>query len=169
MNRSIFTKTFGGLGAGLALLGMTAKADDHGVAYDHSVVYTMDNAAGANHVLVFQQDEHGALHGAGSVSTGGSGTGGGLSDQGSVILSHDGQWLFVCNAGSDEISVFSTAHNQLQLVDKVGSGQNAVHIHENPLGKSRIETIEEPASITFGILATIAEKNIHLAHGSVFP
>jgi len=130
MNQSIFTKTFSGLGLGLALLGATAKADDH------SVVYTMDNAAGANHVLVFQQDEHGALHGAGSVATGGGGTGGGLSDQGSVILSHDGQWLFVCNAGSDEISVFSTAHNRLQLVDKVNSGGQmpvSLALHHNLL------------------------------------
>jgi 6-phosphogluconolactonase len=130
MNQSIFTKAFSGLGLGLALLGSTAKADDH------SVVYTMDNAVGANHVLVFQQDEKGALHGTGSAATGGGGTGGGLSDQGSVILSHDGQWLFVCNAGSDEISVFSTAHNRLQLVDKVSSGGQmpvSLALHHNLL------------------------------------
>jgi 6-phosphogluconolactonase len=136
MNRSIFAKTFGGLGVGLALLGVTAKADDHGAADDHGVVYTMDNAAGANHVLIFQQDEHGALHGAGSVATGGDGTGAGLSDQGSVILSHDGQWLFVCNAGSDEISVFSTADNRLQLVEKVNSGGQmplSLALHHNVL------------------------------------
>src|SRR6267142_195168 len=130
MNQSIFTKAFSGLGLGLALLGATAKADDQ------SVVYTMDNAAGANHVLVFQQDKKGALQGAGSVATGGSGTGAGLSDQSSVILSHDGQWLFVCNAGSDEISVFSTAHNRLQLVDKVSSGGQmpvSLALHHNLL------------------------------------
>jgi 6-phosphogluconolactonase (cycloisomerase 2 family) len=116
MNCSVFTKTFSGLGLGIVLMGSTAKADDH------SVVYTMDNAVNANHVLVFQQDENGTLHGAGSVATGGGGTGAGLSDQSSVILSHDGQWLFVCNAGSDEISIFSTADSRLQLVDKVNSG-----------------------------------------------
>jgi 6-phosphogluconolactonase (cycloisomerase 2 family) len=130
MNQSIFTKLCSGLGLGLALIGTTTKADEV------KAVYTMDNAAGGNHVLVFQQDEHGALHAAGSVATGGSGTGGGLSDQGSVILSHDGQWLFVCNAGSDEISVFSTAHNRLQLVDKVSSGGQmpvSLALHHNLL------------------------------------
>jgi 6-phosphogluconolactonase len=130
MNRSVFTKTFSGLGLGLALIGSTAKADDH------SVVYTMDNAVDANHVLVYQQDENGALHGAGSVATGGGGTGAGLSDQNSVILSHDGQWLFVCNAGSDEISVFSTADNGLRLVDKVSSGGQmplSLALHHNVL------------------------------------
>jgi 6-phosphogluconolactonase (cycloisomerase 2 family) len=130
MNRSIFTKTFSGLGLGLALMGSMAKAD----AY--SVVYTMDNAVNANHVLVFQQDENGALHGAGSVATGGGGTGTVLSNQSSVILSHDGQWLFACNAGSDEISVFSTADNRIQLVDKVNSGGQmplSLALHHNVL------------------------------------
>jgi 6-phosphogluconolactonase (cycloisomerase 2 family) len=39
-----------------------------------------------------------------------------------VVLSRDGHWLFVCNAGSDEVSVFAVAPQGLQLVDKVNSG-----------------------------------------------
>ena len=89
MKHASITKLFSGIGLGLALIGTTLKADEV------KTVYTMDNAAAGNHVLIFQQDEHTALHAAGSVATGGSGTGGGLSDQGSVILSHDGKWLFV--------------------------------------------------------------------------
>ncbi len=116
MNRSLFTKLSSGLGLSLALLGTTVRADEEGA------VYTMDNAASANHVLVFQRAENGQVTSTGSVSTGGTGTGAGLADQGSVLLSNDGRWLFVCNAGSDDISVFAIAPGGLQLSDKVSSG-----------------------------------------------
>jgi 6-phosphogluconolactonase len=124
---------------GLVLVGAKAKADEPSFTTDApGVVYTMDNAAGANHVLIFRQDDHGALQAAGSVATGGAGTGAnlGLPDQNAVVLSHDGKWLFVCNAGSDEISVFSTEQGGLQLVDKVSSaGQMplSLALHHNLL------------------------------------
>jgi 6-phosphogluconolactonase len=118
MNRTLFTKLCSGLGLSLALIGTTAKADEEGA------VYTMDNAASANHVLVFQRTENGQITSVGSVATGGTGTGAGLSSQGSVLLSQDRHWLFVCNAGSDEISVFAIARGGLQLADKVSSGGN---------------------------------------------
>jgi 6-phosphogluconolactonase (cycloisomerase 2 family) len=110
------TKRLSRLGFGLALLAFTANADQE------SVIYTMDNAAAANHVLAFQLGKKGELTSAGSVATGGLGVGAGLSSQGSVLLSHDGKWLFVCNAGSHEISVFTTAHRGPRLVDRVNSG-----------------------------------------------
>src|SRR5207248_1408018 len=103
MNCSSLTKRYSGLGLSLALLGSTVKAEADGA------VYSMDNAATANHVLVFQRAENGQLISGGSVATGGAGTGAGLSSQGSLVLSHDGRWLFACNAGSDEISVFAVA------------------------------------------------------------
>jgi 6-phosphogluconolactonase (cycloisomerase 2 family) len=107
----------------LALLAATATADEGGA------VYTMDNAAGANHVLVFQRGENGGLTGAASFATGGAGAGAGLSSQGSVLLSRDNRWLFVCNSGSSEISVFAVAREGLTLTDKVDSGgQNPVSL-----------------------------------------
>jgi len=116
MNRISSAKLYSGLGLSLGLLGTTLKAGEAGA------VYTMDNAASANHVLVFQRAENGQITSAGSVATGGAGNGAGLSDQGAVLLSQDGRWLFVCNAGSDEISLFAIAPGSLQLVDKVSSG-----------------------------------------------
>lgn len=107
---------FCGLGFSLAILATTATATDRGA------IYTMDNAAGANHVLVFQRGENGVLIGAGSFATGGAGAGAGLSSQGSVLLSSDNRWLFVCNAGSSEVSVFAVTGEGLSLSDKVGSG-----------------------------------------------
>jgi 6-phosphogluconolactonase (cycloisomerase 2 family) len=67
----------------------------------------------------------GSLSVANSYATGGVGLGTaeGLPSQGSVLLSPDGNWLFVCNAGSDDISVFETLPGgELQLTDRVGSG-----------------------------------------------
>lgn len=120
------------LGLGFVTMGTTLRADEPGF------VYTMDNAAGANHVLIFQRDHEGSLQAAGNVATGGSGTGTsqGLPDQNSIVLSHDGRWLFVCNPGSDNISVFSTEHGGLQLVEKVNSGGQmplSLALHHNLL------------------------------------
>jgi len=37
-------------------------------------------------------------------------------------LSGDGRWLFVCNAGSSEVSVMAVSRNGLEVADKVSSG-----------------------------------------------
>lgn len=138
MNSITISRMVGCFGLGLTLMGASAKADEHGFFFEGpSVIYTMDNAASANHVLIYRQDNHGALQSAGSVATGGTGTGTslGLPDQNSIVLSHDGRWLFVCNAGSDSVSVFST-DGGLQLVDQVNSGGQmplSLALHHNLL------------------------------------
>jgi DNA-binding beta-propeller fold protein YncE len=118
MKKLLSTKCLTGLTLGLGLLVGTAKSEEGGA------IYTMDNAATGNNVLVFQRDEKGALTSAGSFATGGTGTGTqpGLPSQGPVLLSRDGRWLFVCNAGSDEVSVFAVSRDGLTLTDKVPSG-----------------------------------------------
>jgi 6-phosphogluconolactonase (cycloisomerase 2 family) len=98
----------------------------------------MDNAAAGNHMLVFERSENGALTGAGSFATGGNGTGtaAGLPSQSSVTLSQDSRWLFVCNAGSDEISVFAVTPHGVQWTDKVASGGQrpiSLTFHQNLL------------------------------------
>lgn len=98
-------------------MGTSAKADDN------DAIYTMDNAAGSNRVFAFQREENGGLLQQGSFVTGGSGSGAGLSSQGSVVLSRDGAaGYFVCNACSSEISVMAITRQGLQLADKVSSG-----------------------------------------------
>lgn len=118
MKKSLFANCFTCLTLGLGLLTGSAKAEDGGA------LYTMDNAAAGNHVLAFQRNEHGGLVNAGSFTTGGTGTGttAGLPSQGSVLLSRDGRWLFVCNAGSSEISVLAVSRGGVTLTDKVASG-----------------------------------------------
>lgn len=105
-----------GLGVGLVALATSATAEQS------AIIYSMDNAAVTNHVMVFHRDVHGQLNPMAQVATGGAGTGAGLSSQGSVVLSHDGRWLIVCNAGSDEISVFAAKGGVLELTDRVNSG-----------------------------------------------
>lgn len=86
------------------------------------VVYTSTNATTGNEVVVFARASNGTLSPAGRVATNGTGTGGGLGNQGAVTLSKNGRWLFVVNAGSNEISVFAARGTALKLVDKVSSG-----------------------------------------------
>ena len=118
MKRLLFANCFAYLTFGLGLLAGTANAEDSGA------LYTMDNAASGNNVLAFQRGEHGGLSSAGSLAAGGTGTGTatGLPSQSSVLLSRDGRWLFVCNAGSGEISVLEVSRRGLTVTDKVASG-----------------------------------------------
>jgi len=85
-------------------------------------VYTMSNGAEGNSVLVFERDPGGKLTPAGEYSTGGDGTSDGLGNQGAVILDPANRWLFVVNAGSDEVSVFAVGENDLTLVGTTDSG-----------------------------------------------
>src|SRR2546426_11798060 len=49
------------------------------------------------------------------------GTGTGLGNQGGLVLSQNGSWLLVDNAGSNDISVFQVSHRSLRLTDKTDS------------------------------------------------
>jgi 6-phosphogluconolactonase len=85
-------------------------------------VYTMSNAAQGNSVLVFNRRNNGHLEPAGVFATGGLGTGGGLGNQGAVVLDQSDRWLFVVNAGSYEISVFEVRAAGLQHIETIASG-----------------------------------------------
>jgi len=131
MNRKSFLKL---TALGLALLPGLAFSND--AAWNQGAVYTMDNSTDGNHVLAYQRAADGSLSPAGSFETGGTGTGGGLGNQSAVVLSPNGRWLFVCNAGSDEISVFRITPQGLHLTDKVVSeGRRPVSLalHRNLL------------------------------------
>ena len=84
-------------------------------------VYLLDNAVAGNNVVVYNRGSNGNLTGAGSFSTGGNGTGGGLGSQGAITLSEDNNYLFACSAGSNEVSVFNVNGTNLTRVDKVSS------------------------------------------------
>src|SRR5260370_19334167 len=118
----------------LALLPSGLLADDN--TWNTGAVYTMDNATNGNHVLDYRRAANGAVTPAGVFETGGLGSGGGLGNQGAVVLSRDGNWLFVCNAGSDEISLFALTPSGLVLADKESSGGRrpvSLAVHHNLL------------------------------------
>lgn len=88
-------------------------------------VYTMTNAPDGNQVVIFERDDDGTLTKAGSISTGGMGSGGGLdplASQNSLVLSTDNRWLLAVNAGSHDISVFRVRPDGLTLVNTIDSG-----------------------------------------------
>ncbi len=85
-------------------------------------VYTITNAASGNEVLVYDRSADGSLTFQGSYPTDGLGSGAGLGSQDAVVLSDEQHWLFVVNAGSNQISSFAVKRDGLELVDVVDSG-----------------------------------------------
>jgi 6-phosphogluconolactonase len=86
-------------------------------------VYVQTNDVGNNEVVAFRRSDDGSLASLGRFSTGGRGTGEPhLPSQGSVLLTDDGRWLLVANAGSDEVSVFAVESDGLRLTGRIASG-----------------------------------------------
>jgi hypothetical protein len=86
-------------------------------------VYVQTNDAAENEIVAFGRVEDGTLAPIGRYATGGRGTGEPhLASQGSVVLSEDGRWLLVVNAGSDELSLFEIEPDGLRLADRVSTG-----------------------------------------------
>ena len=71
---------------------------------------------------MYDRAPDGELSFAGAVATGGTGSGSGLGNQGAVTLSDDERWLFVVNAGSNDVSVFRVRSDGLRLTDREPSG-----------------------------------------------
>ncbi len=94
----------------------------HGFRDPGGLVYTLSNQPDDNRVLTYARNADGALVPAGSFSTGGRGTGGGLGNQGAVILSESGRFLFAVNPGSHDVSMFAVQRHGLRLVERVSSG-----------------------------------------------
>ncbi len=94
-----------------------ASGDGHAGA-----VYVSTNSPAGNEVLVFPRERNGRLGAPEAFATGGLGTGGGLGNQGAVVLNRAKRRLFVVNAGSNELSVFAVRPRGLELLDRVASG-----------------------------------------------
>lgn len=85
-------------------------------------VFVMSNATTGNEILVFFRDFNGYLTEAGSYPTGGLGTGGGLGNQGGIVISPSQNWVLAVNAGSNSISVFEIKPFGLRFVGVYPSG-----------------------------------------------
>jgi 6-phosphogluconolactonase len=92
---------------------------------DEGAVYVTTNDASGNSVKAFSRAANGSLSPLGTFATGGLGVGGGtdpLTSQGAAALSPDHKFLFVVNAGSNDVSVFRIKKDGLKLVDREPSG-----------------------------------------------
>lgn len=87
-----------------------------------NMLFTMSNGTAENEVLIFSRSAEGTLTRQGQVSTGGTGTGSGLENQGALTLSEDGRFLAVTNAASNNISVFRLNGGALERTALVSSG-----------------------------------------------
>lgn len=99
----------------------------------NGAVFSMTNAADGNEVVVYHRDNSdGTLKLMGYEATGGLGRVvrvppnytpiDALGTQYPMVLSRNNRFLFVVNAGSDEISSFRVDHNGLTLIDVIPSG-----------------------------------------------
>ncbi|MDP9009384.1 MAG: lactonase family protein [Pseudomonadota bacterium] len=86
------------------------------------MVFTMTNATTGNSVQVYSRSSDGTLVNFQSLSTGGTGVGHGLENQGAVALSRDGQFLYVVNPGSNDLTAFQVMDTGVQLTDRIPSG-----------------------------------------------
>jgi 6-phosphogluconolactonase len=85
-------------------------------------VYTLSNSPGSNEVLAYHRAADGQLTFNAAYATGGTGTGGGLGNQGAVILADHGDVVLAVNAGSNSISSLKITGNGLNLKSTVSSG-----------------------------------------------
>jgi 6-phosphogluconolactonase len=100
---------------------MSNQRTDMGAAA--AAVYVQTNDAAKNEVVAFRRYADGGLALRGRYETGGRGTGKPhLASQSSVVISGDGRWLLVVNAGSDELSLFTIEDDGLLLAGRIGSG-----------------------------------------------
>ena len=85
-------------------------------------VYTLSNAVAENKVLVYRRGTNGSLTYEDAFSTSGTGTGGGLGNQGALMLTADGGGLLAVNPGSNSLSSFKMNGNGLKLKSTINSG-----------------------------------------------
>jgi 6-phosphogluconolactonase len=94
---------------------------------DNGSVFVMSNAADDNKILVYSRAANGLLTSAGRFSTGGKGTGGGLGSQNALM--RYGNFLFACNAGSNDFTVFKIRGTYLtRLLTMPSNGTRPISI-----------------------------------------
>lgn len=108
----------------LATAASYGENDEEGLGEGGKHVYTLSNKVSGNAVLDFARSSNGTLTYKASYTTGGTGTGGGLGNQGAVIITDDKEdnLLLAVNPGSNSISSFKIKENGLQLQSTVSSG-----------------------------------------------
>jgi 6-phosphogluconolactonase len=100
------------------------SGNHHGNNNNRGFVYTLSNQTTGNKVMAYRRAADGLLTYAASYDAGGNGSGGGLGNQGAVVITNgdDDNVLLAVNAGSNTISSFKITGNGLNLKSTVNSG-----------------------------------------------
>ncbi|MEP6918066.1 MAG: beta-propeller fold lactonase family protein [Acidobacteriota bacterium] len=91
-------------------------------------VFAMTNRAASNEVIAFSRANDGTLTQTGRYATQGNGIGVDFDTQGGLTLSSDHRFLYACNPGSDDVSVFAVTGSQLTLIQQVYAGDQPLSI-----------------------------------------
>jgi 6-phosphogluconolactonase (cycloisomerase 2 family) len=127
-------------------------------------VFVQTNEAHANRVLVFRRGMNGELAPVDGATTGGRGDGvPHLTSQGSVVLAQEGRRLLVTNAGSDQLSVFGIASDEIALLDVVATGGAAPKSAAEHGGLVYVLNAGAPSLAGF----TLTESGVEPLEGSV--
>ncbi len=85
-------------------------------------VFSSTNSAFGNAVVMFRQASSGKLVAIGTSFTGGTGTGGNLSNSNAVVLSPNRRYLYAVDAGSNDIAAFVLGRNKMYQLPPTSSG-----------------------------------------------
>jgi 6-phosphogluconolactonase (cycloisomerase 2 family) len=108
-----------------------AQGDDRGQGrppQTAGAVFAMTNSAADNEVIAFSRAADGTLSQPRRYTTRGNGQGVDFDTQGGLTLSSDNRYLYACNPGSDDVTVFEVNGNKLKLVQKVYAGDQPTSI-----------------------------------------
>src|SRR6266487_1542527 len=97
----------------------------------NEAVYLQTNDASRNEIVAYGRTADGSLGHFGAFETGGRGTGKPhFPSQSSVVLSNDGRYLLVVNAGSDEITPFEIESDGLRFRDRGGATPSSIAVRD---------------------------------------
>lgn len=85
-------------------------------------VFAMTNRANNNEVIAFSRAADGTLLQTGRYSTRGNGIGVDFDTQGGLMLGNENRFLYACNPGSDNITVFAVNGSTLTYLQKIYAG-----------------------------------------------
>ena len=91
-------------------------------------LFAMTNRAGNNEVIAFSRAADGTLKQTGRYSTRGNGIGVDFDAQGGLRLSPNNRFLYACNPGSDDITVFAVNGSALTFLQKVYAGDQPLSL-----------------------------------------
>src|SRR6266545_262578 len=115
-----------------ALAGRTRRPTER--SSKMNAVYVQTNDAEGNEIVAYRREADGRLAWLGAYPTGGRGTGAPhLPSQSSLVVSWDGRFVLVANAGSDDVSVLAVRADGLELLGATPSGGRApksIAVHE---------------------------------------